>query len=75
MSLPDANSDTIIEPARFREALGHFASGITTTQVDDEPIGFTCQSFYSVSINPPLVSFSYPKFHQTERFAANTLSS
>ncbi|MBU3009621.1 flavin reductase family protein [Cobetia amphilecti] len=47
--------------------LGHFASGITT-QDGDEPIGFTYQSFYSVSMNPPLVSFSvkassfsYPK--------------
>lgn len=74
---------TAIEPLRFREALGHYASGITviTSQVDDEPIGFTCQSFYSVSINPPLVSFSvmansysYPKIRRAGRFAVNILS-
>lgn len=76
-------SSTAIEPAHFREALGHYASGITviTSHVDDEPIGFTCQSFYSVSVNPPLVSFgvmsssaSYPKIRQAGRFAVNILS-
>ncbi|WP_025112468.1 flavin reductase family protein [Pseudomonas sp. H1h] len=72
-----------IDPSIFREALGHFASGITviTSHTDDEPIGFTCQSFYSVSMNPPLVSFSvmsssasYPKIRQAGRFAVNILS-
>lgn len=44
----------------FRNAMGAFASGVTvvTTQDDDGPVGFTCQSFYSVSVSPPLVSFS-----------------
>ena len=74
---------TAIEPLRFREALGHYASGITviTSHVDDEPVGFTCQSFYSVSMSPPLVSFSvmssshsYPKIRQAGRFAVNILS-
>ncbi|WP_087723668.1 flavin reductase family protein [Pandoraea sp. PE-S2T-3] len=76
-------SSTAIEPLRFREALGHYASGITvvTSHVDGEPIGFTCQSFYSVSVSPPLVSFSvmassasYPKIRQAGRFAVNILS-
>lgn len=75
--------DTAIEPVHFRKALGHFASGITviTAHSDGEPIGFTCQSFYSVSTNPPLVSFcvksssySYPKIRRTGRFAVNMLS-
>lgn len=74
---------TAIEPLSFREALGHYASGITviTSNLDDEPIGFTCQSFYSVSMSPPLVSFSvmsssasYPKIRQAGRFAVNILS-
>ena len=44
-----------IDPLHFRKALGHFASGLTviTSQIEDEPIGFTCQSFYSVSTAPP----------------------
>ena len=79
MSLPN----TTIEPVSFREALGHYASGITviTSQLDGEPIGFTCQSFYSVSTSPPLVSFSvmassasYPKIRQAGRFVVNILS-
>jgi len=79
MSLPS----TAIEPLSFREALGHYASGITviTSLVDDKPLGFTCQSFYSVSVSPPLVSFSvmsssasYPKIRQAGRFAVNILS-
>ncbi|MFX7832959.1 flavin reductase family protein, partial [Acinetobacter baumannii] len=62
---------------------GHYASGITviTSHVDGEPIGFTCQSFYSVSMSPPLVSFSvkrssysYPRIRQAGRFAVNILS-
>ncbi|WP_300087725.1 flavin reductase family protein [uncultured Nitrosomonas sp.] len=74
---------TSIDPSRFREALGHYASGITviTSLVDGELIGFTCQSFYSVSMSPPLVSFSvmacsvsYPKIRKAGRFAVNILS-
>ena len=44
----------------FRDAMGAFASGVTiiTTHGADGPVGFTCQSFTSVSIDPPLVSFS-----------------
>lgn len=76
-------SSTAIEPSHFREALGHYASGITviTSRVAGEPIGFTCQSFHSVSMRPPLVSFSvmsgsasYPKIRQAGRFAVNILS-
>lgn len=79
MSLPS----TAIEPLHFREALGHYASGITviTSHLEGEPIGFTCQSFYSVSMSPPLVSFSvmstsasYPKIRQAGRFVVNILS-
>ncbi|SNS85488.1 flavin reductase family protein [Pseudomonas segetis] len=76
-------STTTIEPLIFREALGHYASGITviTSHFENEPVGFTCQSFYSVSMNPPLVSFSvmcssasYPRIRQAGRFAVNILS-
>lgn len=83
MSLTATTTDTSIEPLSFREALGHYASGITviTSHTGDEPIGFTCQSFYSVSMNPPLVSFSvmrssasYPKIREAGRFAVNILS-
>lgn len=71
------------EAGRFREALGHFASGITIVSgvVDGEPIGFTCQSFSSVSLEPPLVSFSvmrtsttWPRLRAGSGFAVNILA-
>lgn len=77
------SSRTVIEPLRFREVLGHYASGITviSSYVDDELIGFTCQSFHSVSMSPPLISFSvmsrsasYPKIRKAGRFVVNILS-
>ena len=47
----------------------------------DEPVGFTCQSFYSVSAEPPLVSFSvmttsfaYPRIRESGRFSVNVLA-
>lgn len=50
----------IFDDREYRDVMGSFASGVTviTTQGVDGPVGFTCQSFYSVSIDPPLISFS-----------------
>ncbi len=49
-----------IDPAHFRHVRGHFCSGITiiSSHVDSKPIGLTCQSFFSVSLEPPLVAFA-----------------
>lgn len=78
----DHEAPLAIDPLRFRDTLGHYASGITVISgLDDEgPVGFTCQSFYSVSIDPPLVSFSvmtnsttYPRIRETGRFVVNVL--
>ncbi|HSK33770.1 MAG TPA: flavin reductase family protein [Propionicimonas sp.] len=72
-----------IDPRAFRDVLGLYASGITIITGHDEqgPIGFTCQSFYSISTAPPLISFSvmktsttYPRIRQTGRFAVNVLA-
>ncbi len=45
---------------RFRATLGHFASGvvIVTGSLDGQPRGLACQSFFSVSLDPPLVAVS-----------------
>jgi flavin reductase (DIM6/NTAB) family NADH-FMN oxidoreductase RutF len=48
------------DPRAFRNALGSFPTGvaiITTTGADGKPIGLTCNSFSSVSLDPPLVSW------------------
>jgi flavin reductase (DIM6/NTAB) family NADH-FMN oxidoreductase RutF len=72
-----------IDPRGFRDALSHFPSGITIVSGVDggEPVGFTCQSFYSVSVDPPLVSFSvqktsssYPRIKPGGRFCVNVLA-
>ncbi|MCF7550835.1 flavin reductase family protein [Pseudonocardia sp. WMMC193] len=46
-----------IDPDRFRQALGHFASGVTvlTTTTADGPVGATVSAFCSLSLDPPLV--------------------
>ncbi len=43
----------------FRDVLGRYASGVTvvTTSTVGEPAAMTCQSFTSVSLDPPLVAF------------------
>lgn len=73
----------VVEPRSFRDALAHYASGVTVVAGHDgaEPLGFTCQSFYSVSLEPPLVSFSvmlnsttYPRIRDTGKFSINVLS-
>ncbi|MFE2035850.1 flavin reductase family protein [Streptomyces scopuliridis] len=77
MDLPD------VEPARFRDVLGRFCSGITvvTASLDGRPTGMTCQSFMSLSLDPPLVAFapavtstSYPTIREAGHFAANVLA-
>lgn len=70
-------------PAELRHALGHFATGVTVvTGVagDAAPVGFACQSFASVSLDPPLVLFcadhrgrSWPRMRDTGVFCVNVL--
>lgn len=71
------------DPTTMRSVLGHFPSGVTivTGVVDGEPAGFTCQSFSSLSLDPPLVlilpgrnSSSWPKIESTGRFCVNVLA-
>ncbi|MFT4123169.1 MAG: flavin reductase family protein [Microbacteriaceae bacterium] len=79
----DDTSAERIDSRAFRNALAHYGSGITVvTGLDgDTPVGFTCQAFYSVSMEPPLVSISvmrtsttYPRLRRTGRFAINILA-
>jgi 3-hydroxy-9,10-secoandrosta-1,3,5(10)-triene-9,17-dione monooxygenase reductase component len=68
---------------RFRDVLGCFASGITvvTTMSAGEPVGMTCQSFSSVSLDPPLVLFiparssrAWPLIQRSGTFCVNILA-
>ncbi len=73
-----------IDQARFREVLGHFATGVTivTAMEDEGPVGFTCQAFSALSLDPPMVvlapaksSTSWPKIAQAGSFCVNILES
>lgn len=68
----------------YRRALGSFPTGvaiITARDANGEPIGLTCNSFSSVSLEPPLVLWSMRKasksiehFRDTPSFAINVLA-
>ena len=73
----------IVDPQVLREVLGHFASGVTvvTAVTADGPAGFTCQSFSSLSLDPPLVAFApartsrtWPALRAIGRFCVNVLA-
>jgi flavin reductase (DIM6/NTAB) family NADH-FMN oxidoreductase RutF len=47
-----------VSPAALREAMGHFATGVTViTSIDEggEPVGTTANAVTSLSLDPPLV--------------------
>ena len=73
---------TTIDPAHFRTVLGHFATGVTivTATTADGPVGFTCQSFSALSLEPPLIwiapgstSTTWPKIAEVGAFTVNVL--
>jgi flavin reductase (DIM6/NTAB) family NADH-FMN oxidoreductase RutF len=56
-----ASDSSPIDPRDFRNALGAYGTGvtiITAMAADGKPYGITCNSFASVSLNPPLVLWS-----------------
>src|SRR3981189_2152595 len=78
-----ASDHSPIDPRDFRNALGTYATGvtiITAISADGKPYGLTCNSFASVSLNPPLVlwslgmySSSLSVFENANYFAINIL--
>ena len=78
-----ASDSSPIDPRDFRNALGTYGTGvtiITAMAADGKPYGITCNSFASVSLNPPLVlwslgfySSSLPVFQNASHFAVHIL--
>ncbi|WP_327135620.1 flavin reductase family protein [Streptomyces sp. NBC_01343] len=74
-----------VSPAEFRAVLGNFASGVTVItspagEGEDGPAGFACQSFASLSLDPPLVTFmvartstTWPRIARAGVFCVNIL--
>lgn len=66
----------------FRDALGRFATGVTVVTImgPDGPMGFTANSFSSLSLDPALVLWSpakassrFPQFAAAEHYAIHVL--
>ena len=73
-----------VSPDSMRDVLGHFATGVvvvTSREADGSLLGFTCQSFVSLSLDPPLVSFApsrtsstWPRIRGVGTFCVNVLA-
>jgi 3-hydroxy-9,10-secoandrosta-1,3,5(10)-triene-9,17-dione monooxygenase reductase component len=71
------------ETTALRSVLGHFCTGVAviTAHNADRPLGFTCQSVVSVSLDPPYVSFcpaktstSWPELRESRTLCINILA-
>ena len=76
-------SATAVVPGAMREMLGHFASGgvVVTAWAGSSLLGLTWQSFASLWLDPPLVSFApartastWPRIRDTGAFCVNVLA-
>lgn len=73
-----------IDPALFRRVLGHYPTGVTVVAAltpEGRPVGLAIGSFFSVSLDPPLVGFcvaktssSWPKIEAAGRFGVTVLA-
>jgi 3-hydroxy-9,10-secoandrosta-1,3,5(10)-triene-9,17-dione monooxygenase reductase component len=68
---------------RFRQVMGHFATGVTviTGLHEGQPVGFACQAFAALSLDPPLVLFcpakssgTWPRIARIGELGVNVLS-
>ncbi|MFJ2831355.1 flavin reductase family protein [Streptomyces sp. NPDC087263] len=82
-----------VDQAEFRRVLGNFATGVTvvTAPASEDsdsrgsgrgPAGFACQSFSSLSLDPPLICFmvgrtssTWPRIARAGVFCVNVLGS
>ncbi|MFD7490411.1 flavin reductase family protein [Streptomyces mirabilis] len=77
-----------VDQVAFRRVLGNFATGVTVVTApgvegeagDEGPAGFACQSFASLSLDPPLVCFmvgrtsaTWPRIARAGVFCVNVL--
>ncbi|GHH07005.1 monooxygenase [Streptomyces lanatus] len=75
-----------VDQTEFRRVLGNFATGVTVitapaTTSESGPAGFACQSFSSLSLDPPLIAFmvgrtstTWPRIARAGAFCVNVLS-
>ncbi|HMS88413.1 MAG TPA: flavin reductase family protein [Acidimicrobiales bacterium] len=75
-------TETAFDSARFRQVLGHFPTGVCVVagHHEGQPVGLAIGSFFSVSLDPPLVGFcvghgssSWPKLRDNGQFCVSVL--
>ncbi|MEV5846024.1 flavin reductase family protein [Streptomyces sp. NPDC051985] len=74
-----------VDQTEFRRVLGNFATGVTVVTApaaegESSPAGFACQSFSSLSLDPPLICFmvgrtsaTWPRIARAGVFCVNVL--
>ncbi|MGH3331631.1 MAG: 3-hydroxy-9,10-secoandrosta-1,3,5(10)-triene-9,17-dione monooxygenase reductase subunit, partial [Nocardioidaceae bacterium] len=81
--VPGDDPEAEANARKFRDVLGRFCTGVTvvTSMSGGRPVGMTCQSFSSVSLDPPLVLFcpakgsrAWPLIQRAGFFCVNLLS-
>lgn len=78
------NATTSISPEQYRKVMGRLPTGVVAiTGIDDDGnnLGFIVGSFHSLSLDPPIVTFSvghtsssWPRIRRRQVFTANVLS-
>jgi 3-hydroxy-9,10-secoandrosta-1,3,5(10)-triene-9,17-dione monooxygenase reductase component len=72
-----------VDADEFRRVFGHFCTGVTIVTTADEqgPVGFACQAFAPLSLDPPLVLFcpqagsqTWRRIRRTGLFGVNVLA-
>ncbi len=72
-----------IDPQLFRRVMGHYPTGVTVVAALEEshPVGLAIGSFFSVSLDPPLVGFcvartssSWPRIEAVGSFGVTVLA-
>jgi 3-hydroxy-9,10-secoandrosta-1,3,5(10)-triene-9,17-dione monooxygenase reductase component len=83
MQAPRSAPPEEVSPSALKAVMARFATGVTIVAALEEetPVGFTCQSFVSLSIDPPLISIcpaksstSWPRMVKAGRFSVNILA-
>jgi 3-hydroxy-9,10-secoandrosta-1,3,5(10)-triene-9,17-dione monooxygenase reductase component len=79
------NPTAPVNPDHYRKVMGRLPTGVVAiTGVDDDgkDLGFIVGSFHSLSLSPPIVTFSvghtsssWPRIRRRQAFTANILSS
>lgn len=76
-------TEPVFDSARFRQVLGHFPTGVCVVSAIEggTPVGMAIGSFFSVSLDPPLVGFcagrsssTWPRLRAAGGFCINVLA-